>query len=160
MGKAQFEARLIPVISDTAEVIGKKAYVAEGEHEITCVSMGNPHCVLFVDEVDNLELSKIGPAFENDSMFPERVNTEFVKIIDGRTLKMRVWERGSGETLACGTGACAVVSAAVKNGICPAGEDIKVILLGGELTVNYTDDRVLMTGPATKVFEGTIRESL
>jgi carbamoyl-phosphate synthase large subunit len=132
-------------------------YIIDGKkYNITCASMGNPHVVIFVDEVDVLDLEKIGPKFENDSLFPERVNTEFIKVIDGKTLKMRVWERGSGETLACGTGACAAVVAAVENGYCKKGEDVKVILLGGELVINYTDERVYMTGGCTKVFEGVI----
>ena len=130
---------------------------ANGEtHSVTCVSMGNPHCVLFVDEVDSLDLEKIGPAFENHPMFPERTNTEFVRVIDDHTLQMRVWERGSGETWACGTGACAVAVAAVLNGICKKNEDILIHLRGGDLTIRYTDEAVFLTGSATKVFEGSI----
>ena len=120
--------------------------------------MGNPHCVTLVDDVDSLELEKIGPHFEKHSAFPEQVNTEFVKVIDSNTLQMRVWERGSGETWACGTGACATVVAAVENGYCKKGEDVTVHLRGGDLIINYTDERVLMTGPATKVFDGTIED--
>ena len=130
---------------------------ANGEtYSVTCVSMGNPHCVLFVDEVDSLDLEKIGPAFENHPMFPERTNTEFVRVIDDHTLQMRVWERGSGETWACGTGACAVAVAAVLNGICKKNEDILIHLRGGDLTIRYTDEAVFLTGSATKVFEGSI----
>ncbi|MGM9648584.1 MAG: diaminopimelate epimerase [Butyricicoccaceae bacterium] len=130
---------------------------ANGEtHSVTCVSMGNPHCVLFLDEVDSLDLEKIGPAFENHPMFPERTNTEFVRVIDDHTLQMRVWERGSGETWACGTGACAVAVAAVLNGICKKNEDILIHLRGGDLTIRYTDEAVFLTGSATKVFEGSI----
>ena len=130
---------------------------ANGEtYSVTCVSMGNPHCVLFVDEVDSLDLEKIGPAFENHPMFPERTNTEFVRVIDDHTLQMRVWERGSGETWACGTGACAVAVAAVLNGICEKNEDILIHLRGGDLTIRYTDEAVFLTGSATKVFEGSI----
>lgn len=130
---------------------------ANGEtYSVTCVSMGNPHCVLFLDEVDSLDLEKIGPAFENHPMFPERTNTEFVRVIDDHTLQMRVWERGSGETWACGTGACAVAVAAVLNGICKKNEDILIHLRGGDLTIRYTDEAVFLTGSATKVFEGSI----
>jgi len=118
--------------------------------------MGNPHAVVFCDDVDGLNLAEIGPDFEHNEIFPERVNTEFVKVIGKNALKMRVWERGSGETLACGTGACAAAVAAVLNGYCNKGEDIRVLLLGGELTINYTNNAVFMTGSCAKVFEGTI----
>jgi carbamoyl-phosphate synthase large subunit len=118
--------------------------------------VGNPHAVVFVEEPDELDLEHIGPLFENDAIFPDRVNTEFVKIIDANTVKMRVWERGSGETLACGTGMCAVAVAAVLNGRCNKGEDIKVMSPGGELVINYTDERVFMTGNCVKVFDGVI----
>lgn len=118
--------------------------------------MGNPHCVIFVPHVDNLKIEELGKSIESSPLFPERVNVEFVHVIDPRTLKMRVWERGSGETHACGTGACAAAVAAVLNGYCNQGEDITVKLVGGDLTVNYTDDAVLMTGTAVKVFEGEI----
>lgn len=124
--------------------------------QITCVSMGNPHAVVFCEDPDGLDLEKIGPCFEHHEIFPERVNTEFVQILDKNTLKMRVWERGSGETLACGTGACASVVAATLNGYCEKGQDVRVILKGGDLTINYTDERVLMTGGCVKVFEGVI----
>ncbi len=157
MGKAQLKACEIPVIYEGEEkVIAKPLLVNGKEHIVTCVSMGNPHCVTFVDDVDSLELEKIGPYFEKHSAFPEQVNTEFVKVIDDKTLQMRVWERGSGETWACGTGACATAVAAVENGYCKKGEDITVHLRGGDLVINYTDERVLMTGPATKVFDGEI----
>jgi len=118
--------------------------------------MGNPHVVVFVKRVDEVNVRKIGPLFENDALFPERVNSEFVEVMDRKHLKMRVWERGSGETQACGTGACAVAVAAVLNGYCDKGADIKVRLPGGELTVNYTDEAVYMTGDCVKVFDGTV----
>lgn len=119
--------------------------------------MGNPHCVIFTEDIDSLELEKIGPYYENYEKFPERINTEFVEYIDSRTLKMRVWERGSGETLACGTGACATVSAAVRTGRCPADEFIEVRLLGGVLKVKYqSDGTVIMKGPAAFSFEGEV----
>lgn len=157
MGKAELKASEIPVIYEGEENVIAKPLVVNGkEHIVTCVSMGNPHCVTFVDDVDSLELEKIGPYFEKHSAFPEQVNTEFVKVIDDKTLQMRVWERGSGETWACGTGACATAVAAVENGYCKKGEDITVHLRGGDLVINYTDERVLMTGPATKVFDGEI----
>lgn len=156
MGEPILCADKVPVISDSKEVIGKPVIIGKKEQKITAVSMGNPHCVIFLDEdVSKLDLEKIGPDYENDPMFPERVNTEFVNVIDRKTLKMRVWERGSGETLACGTGACAVAVAAVKNGISARGEDITVKLLGGDLIINYKEDgNVLMTGPAAFVFDG------
>lgn len=157
MGKAELKAVEIPVVYEGCDtVIAKPLLVNNKEHIVTCVSMGNPHCVTFVDDVDSLELEKIGPHFENHKAFPERINTEFVKVIDEKTLQMRVWERGSGETWACGTGACATVVAACENGYCKKGEDITVHLRGGDLVINYTDERVLMTGPATKVFDGEI----
>lgn len=127
------------------------------EYTYTFVDVGNPHCVIFTDEVDNLELEKIGPAIENHELFPDRANVEFVKVIDEKTLQMRVWERGSGETWACGTGACATTVAAVENGICKKDTDIKVILRGGPLSIKYSDT-IIMTGSATFVFEGEITE--
>lgn len=157
MGKAELKAEKIPVIFEGCDTVIAQPLVVDGkEHIVTCVSMGNPHCVTFVDDVDSLDLEKIGPNFENHSAFPQRINTEFVKVIDSNTLQMRVWERGSGETWACGTGACATVVAAVENGYCKKGDDVTVHLRGGDLIINYTDERVLMTGPATKVFDGTI----
>lgn len=125
-------------------------------YRVTTVSMGNPHCVTFLPDVKSLDLPKIGPLFESNEIFPERVNTEFIKVIDRKTLEMRVWERGSGETLACGTGACAAVTAAVLNGHCTKDEDITVKLIGGDLTIRYTDDAVFMTGGAVEAFKGTV----
>lgn len=157
MGKAILKAEDIPVVYEGSDTVIAKPLLVDGkEHIVTCVSMGNPHCVTFVDDVDSLELEKIGPHFETHKAFPQRVNTEFVKVIDDHTLQMRVWERGSGETWACGTGACATVVAAVENGYCKKGEDITVHLRGGDLVINYTDETVFMTGPATKVFDGEI----
>ncbi len=130
---------------------------ASGETwNVTTVSMGNPHIVTFVPEVKNLDLIKIGPHFENSPLFPERINTEFVRVIDRTTLEMRVWERGSGETLACGTGACATVTAAVLNGYCDKDTDITVKLIGGDLVIRYTDDAVFMTGNAVEAFTGNV----
>jgi diaminopimelate epimerase len=118
--------------------------------------MGNPHTVLFVQDVETMDISKIGPKFEHHPMFPESVNTEFVEVLKPGLLRMRVWERGSGETWACGTGTCATVVAACLNGHAEKGEDVRVILNGGELVINYTDERVLMTGPAVISFTGEI----
>jgi len=124
--------------------------------EITTVSMGNPHCVVFLPEVAGLDLLKIGPDFEKHPFFPQQINTEFVRIISPQILEMRVWERGSGETLACGTGACAAVMAAILNGYCTENTDVTVRLLGGELTIRVTDETVYMTGNAVEVFAGEI----
>ena len=146
----------IPVIFDGDRMIDAPLKVNGKVWNVTAVSMGNPHCVTFVDDVDGLELEKIGPYFEKHPSFPERVNTEFVKVIDGHTLQMRVWERGSGETWACGTGACATAVAACLNGFCKKGEDITVRLRGGDLVIRYTDETVIMTGPAATVFEGEV----
>lgn len=156
MGKAVLNPKAIPVNLEGENVINRAVNINGKENFITCVSMGNPHAVVFCDEVDGLKLSEIGPMFENNELFPERINTEFCTVLDKNTLKMRVWERGSGETLACGTGACAAAAAAVLNGYCAKGEDIRVLLLGGELIINYTEETVYMTGGCEKVFEGII----
>lgn len=156
MGRAILSPGEIPVKLGGDAVTDREVEFSDGKFNITCVSMGNPHCVIFGGDPDVLELEKIGPHFEHDKIFPEQVNTEFVQVIDDRTLKMRVWERGSGETMACGTGACASAVAAVLCGHCKKGEDILVHLRGGDLVINYTDDRVLMTGEAVTVFTGQI----
>ena len=154
MGAAVFEAEKVPVLLPARQIIDYPVQIAGETHRITCVSMGNPHCVVF-ENPDSLDLSQIGPLFENAPVFPERINTEFVQKIGERTLKMRVWERGSGETLACGTGACAAAAAAVAQGIFPRGEDIEVRLRGGTLTINV-GDTVFMTGEAKIVFTGEV----
>lgn len=118
--------------------------------------MGNPHSVVFCSSIDDLDVEAIGLLFENDEIFPQRVNVEFVEVLGRNHLKMRVWERGAGETLACGTGACASAVAAVLNGYCNREKDIMVSLLGGELIINYTGSEVFMTGGCQKVFEGEI----
>ncbi len=156
MGKAEFAPNKIPVALDGDSIIGKSQKIGEKTYNITCVSMGNPHCIVFESDVEGLDLEKIGPLFEHNAIFPEGVNTEFIRVNNDRDITMRVWERGSGETWACGTGACACVAAAVKNGFCKEGEDITVHLIGGDLVINYTDDTVMMTGPATKVFDGEV----
>lgn len=156
MGQAELNAKNIPVVADTEKVIDAPLVIEDKEWKITCVSMGNPHCVTFVPDVDELPLAVIGPKFENNVIFPDRVNTEFIKVIDDKTLRMRVWERGSGETNACGTGACAAVVAACENGHCKKGEEVRVILNGGDLFITYTDEKVMMKGSATKVFTGEV----
>lgn len=161
MGKAIIKPADIPVISELDTFISQKITVNGKEETVTCVSMGNPHCVLFTDTpVDTIELEKIGPYFENHDLFPERINTEFANVLDDHTVKMRVWERGSGETWACGTGACATAVAACLNGYCKQGEEITLKLRGGDLAITYKEDgTVLMRGPAAKVFDGELDET-
>lgn len=154
MGKAILDGKSVPSVFD-GEVIGKPLEVDGVKYNVTLVSMGNPHCVVFADP-DKIDLENTGKKFENNPAFPERVNTEFVKVIGRNEIKMRVWERGSGETLACGTGACASAVAAVLNGFCDKGEEITVHLLGGDLKIVYTDEAVFMTGGATLAFTGDI----
>ncbi|MBR0112793.1 MAG: carbamoyl-phosphate synthase large subunit [Clostridia bacterium] len=132
----------------------KKVTVDGKEYTGTCVNVGNPHYVTFVDGIDGLDLEKIGPEFETNKAFPHRINTEFVRVINKTNIRMRVWERGNGETLACGTGACASVAAACEKGLCEKGKDITVKLAGGDVTVNYTDERITLTGSAVMAFEG------
>ena len=156
MGSAVLAPAKIPVNLAGDVIVRRNTEVAGGIYEITCVSMGNPHCIVFGEDPDGLDLESLGPAFEHDPLFPERVNTEFVQVLGPNTLKMRVWERGSGETMACGTGACASAVAAVLCGSCKMGADIVVRLRGGDLVVNYTEDRVLMTGEAREIFEGSV----
>ncbi len=156
MGKIELSPKKIPVLADGESVINKRAVIGDKEYNITCLSVGNPHCVVFVDNVDKIDISKTGPQFETAPLFPERINTEFVRVVNNRTLKMRVWERGNGETQACGTGACAAVAAAVENGYCAKGEDITVKLRGGDLIVNYTDECITLTGDCNLVFTGQI----
>ncbi len=156
MGSAEFNPSLIPVALDGESIINRKAVFGGKDYNITCVSVGNPHCVVFVDNVDKTDIETVGPQFEASRLFPERINTEFVRIVNSRTLKMRVWERGNGETPACGTGACAAVAAAVVNGYCNKGEDITVKLRGGDLIVNYTDNCITLTGDCNLVYKGEI----
>ncbi len=157
MGKAVLTSREIPVNSDLERFVDQTVEVNGTAYQMTCVSMGNPHAVVFLPEIDCLDLERIGPFFEHHSLFPDRVNTEFVRVINDHTLQMRVWERGSGETFACGTGTCATVVAAVLNGFCKREEEILVHLRGGDLHIIYHEDEtVTMIGPATYVFEGKI----
>ena len=154
MGRGNFNAKDVPVKTEAKEVINMPVKIDKKSYNITALSVGNPHCVVFCDEIDSLNLAKIGPKFEYSSLFPERINTEFVRVINKNLLRMRVWERGNGETLACGTGACAAVAAACKIGLCDIGKDITVKLAGGDLTVNYTEDTITLTGNTVSVFEG------
>ncbi len=156
MGSPILNAGDIPVISHSDQVIGERIEVGDELYEMTCVSMGNPHAVIFMDQVLSLPIEKMGPLFENHVRFPNRINTEFVKVIDREHVEMRVWERGTGETLACGTGACAVTVACVLNGLT---EDVVTVkLLGGNLQIQWDREAnlVYMTGPAETVFEGEI----
>lgn len=156
MGKPELEADLIPIISEREQVIDEPIEVDGKEYHMTGVSMGNPHAVIYVDDVKGLDLEKTGPKFENHERFPKRINTEFVHCIDRQTVEMRVWERGSGETLACGTGACAVAVSSILNNL--TDTQVTVKLLGGDLQIEWDreKDRVFMTGPATVVFDGVI----
>ena len=156
MAQAILTPKEIPVLLDGDRVIGRPVEIGGKTWDITCVSMGNPHCVVFVKDVDSLNLGELGPCFEKNPIFPEQVNTEFVRVLDPHTLQMRVWERGSGETWACGTGACAAAVAAVENGYCPKNEDITVHLVGGDLVIRYTEETVYMTGEAVTAFEGEV----
>lgn len=154
MGAPVLRSSDIPVISDKEECIDEEIAVNGEKYKMTCVSMGNPHAVIFMEEIANLDLEKIGPLFENHKCFPNRTNTEFVKILDRNTVEMRVWERGTGETLACGTGACAVVTACILNGL--TAQEVTVKLLGGELNIRWDreNNQIFMTGPAETVFDG------
>ena len=156
MGKPELKSDLIPIISENEKVIDEPIEVDGQVYHMTGVSMGNPHTVIYVDDVKNLDLEKIGPKFENHERFPKRINTEFVHCIDRNTVEMRVWERGSGETLACGTGACAVAVASILNNLTDTRGTVK--LLGGDLQIEWDreKDHVFMTGPAKVVFDGVI----
>ena len=158
MGSPILTAKQIPVVSETEEVLDAPIEVNGDVYRFTAVSMGNPHAIVYMDDVEHLEIEKIGPAFESHVFFPDRVNTEFVKVIDNHTVQMRVWERGSGETLACGTGACAVAVASILNGHVDGTQPVTVKLLGGDLEIFWDrdDNLVYMTGPAATVFDGEI----
>lgn len=162
MGIPELRAEAIPILCETSEeengrkVIREPIVVDGMEYQMTGVSMGNPHAVFFLEDVKGLDIEKIGPKFENHERFPKRINTEFVRVIDRETIEMRVWERGSGETLACGTGACAAAVASILNGL--AERRVTVKLLGGDLLIEWEEEtgKVYMTGPAVTVFEGEI----
>lgn len=161
MGEPELDSEKIPIImkgysDETDRVLNAPIKVDGKEYRMTGVSMGNPHDVVYIDDVQELDIEKIGPKFENHERFPQRINTEFAKVIDRKTVEMRVWERGSGETLACGTGACAVAVASILNGY--TEREVEIRLLGGNLQIewNEEDNHVYMTGPATVVFDGEI----
>ena len=159
MGKPELTAKDVPVVSVHEQVIDEEIIVKEKSYRMTCVSMGNPHAVVFMDDVEHLAIEEIGPYFENHERFPNRTNTEFVQVIDESHVKMRVWERGTGETLACGTGCCATAVACVLNRL--TGAHVTVQVLGGEIEI-YWDQKenlVYMTGPAVTVFEGETEEA-
>lgn len=156
MGKASLNPNDLPAIFGKDKIINEKITLGDETFNITCVSMGNPHCIIFCDEVYSAKVKEIGSKLSSHKMFPEGVNVEFVSVVDKNNITMRVWERGSGETLACGSGSCASVVAAVENGFCNKNEDVTVHLRGGKLVVNYTDEKVFLTGNAVKVFEGVI----
>lgn len=159
MGSPILEAERIPVAASGKQVIDAPICVDGTDYRFTAVSMGNPHAVVYMDDVQHLEIEKIGPSFEHHPMFPDRVNTEFVQIIDRHTVRMRVWERGSGETLACGTGACAVAVSSILNNHVDGDSPVTVKLLGGDLQIFWdrAENLVYMTGPATTVFDGEIQ---
>jgi len=156
MGNPELVPANIPIVADGDRVIDEPINVNGTEYRMTGVSMGNPHAVVYVEDVKGLDIEKIGPAFENHERFPNRVNTEFVKVLDQKTVEMRVWERGSGETMACGTGACAVAVACILNGL--TEDKVTVKLLGGDLQIEWDKeaDKVYMTGPAEVSFDGEI----
>ena len=156
MGQVEFCPDCIPVALDGEKVVNRSVSIGGTEYAITCLSIGNSHCVVFVNDLQSLDLEVLGPVFEHDQLFPDRVNVEFVMVLDERTLFVRVWERGNGETQGCGTGACAAAIAAVENGYCAKDTDITVKLPGGDLTVRYSDEGVFMTGSAIKCFDGMI----
>ncbi len=156
MGSPEFIPDLIPVKLNVQKILNKEIKVDGKTYYINCVSMGNPHCVIFYDNIKNLNLEYIGPIFENLDIFPDKSNIEFVKILDHYTIEMRVWERGSGETLSCGTGACAAVVLGVENGFLKSDTDITVKLKGGDLKIKYINKVVYITGNAQKVYEGVI----
>ena len=158
MGEPILTAAEVPVVSKNEQSVDEEIVVDNEKYRMTCVSMGNPHAIVYVDDVKNLLIEKIGPSFEKHERFPNRVNTEFVKVLDRNTVEMRVWERGSGETLACGTGACATAVACILNGL--TEEKVTVKLLGGDLEIEWDREKnkVFMTGPAKVVFDGVWEE--
>lgn len=156
MGSPELVPDKIPVISDSKRVVDEPIEVGGTTYKMTCVSMGNPHCIVFVEDTASFPLETVGPLFENHERFPKRVNTEFIQLLDRKTVNMRVWERGSSETLACGTGACASAVACILNGL--TENEITLHLLGGDLIVRWDQEEnlVYMTGPARVVFDGEI----
>ncbi|MGN1081717.1 MAG: diaminopimelate epimerase, partial [Acutalibacteraceae bacterium] len=158
MGKADFSARSLPAVTNRESLIDSLVTIGGRDYNVTCLSVGNPHCVVFTESVDKVDMEKVGPQFENAPMFPERINTEFVRVVNKNTLKMRVYERGNGETPACGTGACAAAAAAVKNGFCKAGEDITVKMPGGDLIVSISEQYgIILSGDTKLVYTGKFK---
>lgn len=154
MGKPDFSTKALPCTLDEDEIIDYPITIGAGSYNITCLSVGNPHCVVFKKDIDSIDINKVGPYFEKADIFPERINTEFVRVVNKNTIKMRAYERGNGETFACGTGACAAVVAAVENGFCKKGDEVIVKLKGGDLAVTYNDEGIFMTGNSVLVYEG------
>ena len=159
MGSPILTPAEIPVVAEGERAVDEPIVVDGTEYRMTCISMGNPHAIVYVDDVKNLPIEKIAPSFEKHERFPNRVNTEFVKVLDRNTVEMRVWERGSAETLACGTGTCATVMACILNH--KTENKVLVHLRGGDLTIEYDPDNnhIYMTGPATEVFHGIWEEN-
>lgn len=158
MGAPILEADQIPVIASKSPVIREPIEVCGKQYEMTCVSMGNPHAIVFMEDVKNLDIEAVGPFFENHPVFPKRVNTEFVEVLDRKTINMRVWERGAAETWACGTGACATAVACILNGL--TDDEVLIHLLGGDLRIRWDREAnlVYMTGPATTVFDADLKD--
>ena len=154
MGYATLDTTALHLNLPEKEIVDYPVTIGGEEYAITCVDMGNPHCVVFCPRVDGVNVEQVGPQFEHADYFPDRINTEFIRVVNKNTIKMRVWERGSGETLACGSGACAAVVAAVANNLCSKGSDVTVKVRGGDLVVNYTDEKVTLTGDAKLVYTG------
>lgn len=157
MGSPVLRPEEIPVRLEGDRVVDRPVSAGGGEYRITCVSMGNPHCVVFVDDVEAVPIETIGPALETDPLFPDRINVEFIHVLNKNEISMRVWERGSGETMACGTGACAAAVAGILNG--KTGHDSRVHLRGGDLSIRWDEktNKIFMTGPAEFVFDGTVK---
>ena len=156
MGYATLDTSAMNLMIPKKEVVNHPVRIGTEQYRITCVDVGNPHCVVFCNRVDAVPVSSVGPLFEHAAYFPDRINTEFIRVVNPSTIKMRVWERGSGETMACGTGACAAVAAAIANGYCAKGTDVTVRAKGGDLIVNYTDEHVTLTGDARLVYTGEV----
>ena len=156
MGQAKLTPAEIPVNLAGEAIVGRTVSITSQPYEITCVNMGNPHAVIFHDDIDHFDLHTIAPQFEHANIFPERISIEVAQMINRNNIRMRVWERGTGETMACGTGACAVAVAAVLMGYCDRDTDIRVQLKGGDLIIKYTNETVYMTGECVRVFEGTV----
>ena len=157
LGKAELAGKKIPCVWNEEQIVNKSVTIGGSNYDITLVNVGNPHCIVFCDKVDAVNVSTVGPQFENCEYFPDGINTEFIRIVNKVTIKMRVWERGSGETWACGTGACAAVVAAVLGGYCEKDTNVTVKLRGGDLTVNYhSDGTVELSGNVKTVYEGML----